>query len=63
MLDSGGVERALALVYVFVLVSVLVSAVNELIVGLFKQRARTLWQEIPELLWTGSSATSSTSIL
>jgi hypothetical protein len=50
-------------VYVFVLVSVLVSAVNELIVGLFKQRARTLWQGIPELLWTGSSETSSTSIL
>ena len=40
MLNSGVVDVGVALVYVFVLVSVLVSALNELLAGLLKQRAK-----------------------
>lgn len=50
MLNSAVVDVALALVYVFVLVSVLVSALNELFAGLLKQRAKSLWRGIAELV-------------
>ena len=49
-LNSGIVDVGIALIYVFVLVSVLVSAVNELFAGLLKQRAKALHQGIGELL-------------
>jgi len=39
-----------ALVYVFVLVSVMVSALNEIVAGLLKQRAKALWHGIAELV-------------
>ena len=42
MLNSGVVDVGVALVYVFVLVSVLVSALNELVAGLLKRRAKAL---------------------
>jgi len=50
MLNSGIVDVGIALIYVFVLVSVLVSAVNELFAGLLKQRAKALHQGLGELL-------------
>jgi hypothetical protein len=50
MLNSGVVDVGVALVYVFVLVSVLVSALNELVAGLLKQRAKALWRGIGELI-------------
>lgn len=50
MLNSPVADIALALVYVFVLVSVLVSALNELFAGLLKQRAKSLWRGIAELV-------------
>ena len=54
MLNSGVVDVGLALVYVFVLVSVLVSALNELLAGLLKQRASSLWRGIGELIRSDS---------
>ena len=50
MLSSGVVDVGIALVYVFVLVSLLVSALNELVAGLLKQRAKALWRGIGELI-------------
>ena len=50
MLNSGVVDVGIALVYVFVLVSLLVSALNELLAGLLKQRAKSLWRGIGELI-------------
>jgi hypothetical protein len=54
MLNSGVVDVGLALVYVFVLVSVLVSALNELLAGVLKQRASSLWRGIGELIRSDS---------
>jgi hypothetical protein len=54
MLNSGVVDVGVALVYVFVLVSVLVSALNELVAGLLKQRAKALWRGIGELIRSDS---------
>jgi hypothetical protein len=48
--DSPLLEIALGLTFVFVLFSVLISAANELIVGLFKSRAAGLWDGIGSLL-------------
>ena len=50
MLSSGVVDVGIALVYVFVLVSLLVSALNELVAGLLKQRAKALWRGIDHVL-------------
>ena len=50
MLSSGVIDVGIALVYVFVLVSLLVSALNELIAGLLKQRAKSLWRGIGDLI-------------
>lgn len=50
MLNSAVADVAVALVYVFVLVSVMVSALNEIVAGLLKQRAKALWHGIGELL-------------
>jgi hypothetical protein len=54
MLNSGVVDVGVALVYVFVFVSVLVSALNELVAGLLKQRAKALWRGIGELIRSDS---------
>jgi hypothetical protein len=54
MLNSGVVDVGVALVYVFVLVSVLVSALNEIIAGLLKQRSKALWRGIGELIRSDS---------
>jgi len=54
MLSSGVVDVGIALVYVFVLVSLLVSALNELVAGLLKQRAKALWRGIGELIRSSS---------
>src|SRR4029450_12491167 len=54
MLNSGVVDVGVALVYVFVFVSVLVSALNELVAGLLKQRAKALWRGIAELIRSDS---------
>ena len=54
MLNSGVVDVGVALVYVFVIVSVLVSALNELLAGLLKQRATVLWRGIGELVMSPS---------
>ena len=54
MFSSGVIDVGVALVYVFVLVSVLVSALNELIAGLLKQRAKALWRGIGELIRSDS---------
>ena len=54
MLNSGVVDVGVALVYVFVLVSVLVSALNELVAGLLKQRAKALWRGLGELIRSDS---------
>jgi hypothetical protein len=54
MLNSGVVDVGVALVYVFVLVSVLVSALNELVAGLLKQRAKALWRGVGELIRSDS---------
>ena len=54
MLSSGVVDVGIALVYVFVLVSLLVSALNELVAGLLKQRAKALWRGIGELIRSDS---------
>ncbi|MBY0274140.1 hypothetical protein K2Z84_02270 [Candidatus Binatia bacterium] len=50
LLNSGIVDVGVALIYVFVLVSILVSAVNEIFAGLLKQRSKALHQGIGELL-------------
>jgi hypothetical protein len=54
MLNSGVVDVGVALVYVFVLVSVLVSALNEIVAGLLKQRSKALWRGIGELIRSDS---------
>src|SRR5262245_47806477 len=54
MLSSGVLDVGIALVYVFVLVSLLVSALNELIAGLLKQRAKSLWRGIGDLIRSDS---------
>lgn len=50
MLNSAVADVAVALIYVFVLVSVMVSALNEIVAGLLKQRAKALWHGIGELV-------------
>jgi hypothetical protein len=50
MLDSAVIDVGIALAYVFVLVS----ALNELLAGLLKQRSKALWQGIGDLLRAGS---------
>ncbi len=50
MLNSAVIDVGIAIVYVFVLVSILVSALNEIIAGLLKQRAKALWHGIGDLL-------------
>jgi len=54
MLNSGVIDVGIALVYVFVLVSLLVSALNELVAGVLKQRAKALWHGIGELIRSDS---------
>jgi hypothetical protein len=54
MLDSDVIEIALGLIFVFVLFSLLVSAANEVLVGLLGSRARTLWHGVERML--GSAA-------
>src|SRR5262245_26093182 len=56
MLNSGVIDVGIALVYVyvFVLVSSLVSALNELVAGVLKQRAKALWHRIGELIRSDS---------
>ena len=50
MVNSAVVDVGIAIVYVFVLVSILVSALNEIVAGLLKQRAKALWHGIGDLL-------------
>lgn len=50
MFNSAILDVAVALAFVFLLASLLVSALNELIAGLFKQRAKSLWRGIAELV-------------
>jgi len=50
MLNSAILDVGIALAFVFLLTSLLVSALNELIAGLLKQRAKSLWRGVAELV-------------
>jgi hypothetical protein len=53
MLDSDVIEIALGLIIVFVLFSLLVSAANEVLVGLMGSRSKTLWHGVERMLGSG----------
>ena len=54
MFNSAILDVAVALAFVLLLASLLVSALNELIAGLVKQRAKSLWRGIAELVRSDS---------
>lgn len=53
MFNSGILDVAIGIVFVYLLVSLIVSAANELLAAIFKMRGRVLWQGIRNLLPTG----------
>jgi hypothetical protein len=53
MFNSGILDVAIGIVFVYLLVSLIVTAVNELIAALFKMRGRNLWQGVQNLLPSG----------
>jgi hypothetical protein len=53
MFNSGILDVAIGIVFVYLLVSLIVTAANELIAALFKMRGRVLWQGICNLLPAG----------
>ena len=50
MFNSGILDVAIGIVFVYLLVSQIVSAANELLAAIFKMRGRVLWQGICHLL-------------
>jgi hypothetical protein len=54
MFNSGILDVAIGVVFVYLLVSLIVTAVNELIAAIFKMRGRVLWQGLCNLLPTGA---------
>src|SRR4051812_46861192 len=55
MFGSDLLEIAIGLVFVFLLTSLVVSALNELLASMLKARGKTLWQGIARLLPTGTA--------
>ncbi len=53
MFNSGILDVAIGIVFVYLLVSLIVSAANELIAALFKTRGRVLWEGIANMLPAG----------
>lgn len=53
MFNSGILDVAIGIVFVYLLVSLIVTAANELIAAIFKMRGRVLWQGICNLLPAG----------
>ncbi len=56
MFGSAALEVALGIVFIFLLLSLVVTAANELLSALFKSRGNTLWRGICNLLPTGDPA-------
>ena len=54
MFNSGILDVAIGVVFVYLLLSLIVTAANELIAAVFKMRGRVLWQGICNLLPTGA---------
>jgi hypothetical protein len=52
MFNSGILDVAIGIVFVYLLVSLIVTAANELIAAIFKMRGRVLWQGLCTLLPT-----------
>ena len=50
MFNSGILDVAIGIVFIYLLVSLIVTAVNELIAAIFKMRGRVLWQGLCTLL-------------
>src|SRR5438552_3197422 len=50
MFNSGILDVAIGIIFVYLLVSLIVTAANELIAAIFKMRGRVLWQGICNLL-------------
>jgi hypothetical protein len=55
MFNSGILDVAIGIVFVYLLVSLIVTAANELIAAVFKMRGRVLWQGLCTLLPTKNS--------
>jgi hypothetical protein len=53
MFNSGILDVAIGVIFIYLLISLIVTAINELIAGIFKMRARVLWQGICNLLPLG----------
>jgi hypothetical protein len=54
MFNSGILDVAIGIVFIYLLVSLIVTAVNELIAAIFKMRGRVLWQGLCTLLPSGT---------
>lgn len=54
MFNSGILDVAIGIVFIYLLVSLIVSAVNEFCAALLKMRGRVLWQGISNLLPAGA---------
>ncbi len=54
MFNSGILNVAIGIVFIYLLVSLIVTAVNELIAAIFKMRGRVLWQGLCTLLPSGT---------
>ena len=50
MFNSGILDIAIGIVFIYLLVSLIVTAANELIAAVFKMRGRVLWQGLCNLL-------------
>jgi hypothetical protein len=50
MFGSTILDAAIGLVFIYLLVSLVISAANEIIAGIFKSRAKNLWKGIQQLL-------------
>ncbi len=55
MFNSGILDVAIGIVFIYLLVSLIVTAVNELIAAIFKMRGRVLWQGLCTLLPSGTN--------
>src|SRR3954470_1049339 len=55
MFGSSSLEVATGLIFVFLLLSLLVTAVTELVAAVLNSRAKTLWKGIAALLEDGAS--------
>src|SRR5258708_1273562 len=50
MFGSTILDAAIGLVFIYLLASLVISAANEIIAGIFKSRAKNLWKGIQQLL-------------